>query len=466
MTLTRYIFLIVVVFLLLVATIQIVLIQNAQQQITLEISDKSQTLSEVALQALENQVFLPNTEQKTIRIKIEAAPQEVVDLGDGYVFVSGQDSQLVTVEAMRSGSASFSTQNVSTASHQSHVVEFPEVNRTSNYTFSVGFSGDNDRVSTQRIVQFDRESSSVSQFLDQLVGVTAILTLAGIGFAYLLARHISAPLRKLSTGLSAISEGQLGKRVEEKGIAEVKQTLHQFNHMSQRLEKAQELEQRFQQQQQLAELGDVAKGLAHSLRNPLNTIGLTLEQMTMPDLSDAERQQLAEQARTKISHMDHSVKQLLNLATVDIQREEHINVNDVLTDVVLELSLTSPIKINVDAPNDVQMQGAETELRTILHVLLSNAVEASPHDGEIQVNVDQQQNTVSVLIADQGGGISEHIRSKLFSPHITTKAEGAGMGLFIARRIARSYYQGDITLENKAEKGCEATLTLLTQRPQ
>ena len=61
-------------------------------------------------------------------------------------------------------------------------------------------------------------------------------------------------------------------------------------------------------------------------------------------------------------------------------------------------------------------------------------------------------------------GISEQVRNKLFQPHVSSKPEGAGMGLYIARRLCRSYYRGDLTLEDNTPKGCVAQV--IVERPE
>ena len=61
---------------------------------------------------------------------------------------------------------------------------------------------------------------------------------------------------------------------------------------------------------------------------------------------------------------------------------------------------------------------------------------------------------------DQGKGIDPQIKSQLFKPHITNKPEGAGMGLYIAKRISNLHYHGDISLTDNSPQGCIATLTL------
>ena len=71
-----------------------------------------------------------------------------------------------------------------------------------------------------------------------------------------------------------------------------------------------------------------------------------------------------------------------------------------------------------------------------------------------------------VKVVDEGKGLADDIKENLFKPHITSKSEGAGMGLFIVKRLSQLHYGGDVELHNRAEGGCEATLTLQSNKNQ
>ena len=89
-----------------------------------------------------------------------------------------------------------------------------------------------------------------------------------------------------------------------------------------------------------------------------------------------------------------------------------------------------------------------------------NAIEASTELQSISIFVAQAAEQLSIKIVDQGKGLSEKIKTELFQPHVSSKPEGAGMGLYIAKRISQSYYQGDVQLTNNSPYGVIATLTL------
>jgi signal transduction histidine kinase len=462
MSLKRYLFILIALFVIGLASTQLFFINYIQQQISAEVEDKSQTLSKQALKLMVDS--LPPTQQQvvvsekiaaikptnqSIVVRIKKTPNKVVELGNGDRFVSGDETKTVTI-----GETEVSSNIVFREALEGRLQEmsFKRIGHSNAFTVM-------DQQS-QHIVQFDQKNSAINQYFHWLVIGTIILTALGLILAYWLARHISRPLGELSNGFNRLQQGDLGSQVQPSGILEVRETLQSFNQMSTRLEQLNKVEIRFHQQQQLVELGEVARGLAHTLRNPINTIGLAIEQIAQTDLSQQQRGELAQQVRQKINHLDNTIKALLTLTTNDLQRDQQVNINQVINDILLELSMTGKHKIEFAEVQDVQIYGAQVEIRAMIHTLLVNAIEASTEQQSISIFVSQEPEQLSIKIVDQGKGLSEKIQAELFKPHVSSKPEGAGMGLYIAKRISQSYYQGDVQLNNNSPQGCIATLTL------
>ena len=116
------------------------------------------------------------------------------------------------------------------------------------------------------------------------------------------------------------------------------------------------------------------------------------------------------------------------------------------------------VQFNTDSSH--KLKGAPSEIRAMLHSLITNAVESSADDSPVIVEVISDGSKTVIAVIDSGKGLSKDIKDKLFSPHVSDKPEGAGMGLYITRRISRSYYNGDVALENNQSGGCTATLIL------
>jgi len=81
----------------------------------------------------------------------------------------------------------------------------------------------------------------------------------------------------------------------------------------------------------------------------------------------------------------------------------------------------------------------------------------------VTINAYLQEKQLQITVLDQGSGLADKIKNNLFQPHITTKTEGSGMGLYIAQRLVKLFYQGNISLNNQKHNGCVAKVTFSEQ---
>ena len=274
---------------------------------------------------------------------------------------------------------------------------------------------------------------------------------------------LTRPITALNKGFVALRNGELGCQITPQGVAEIASCITQFNHTSQRLAQLSESEKQLEQQRQLVELGELSRAVAHSLRNPIHTLGLTLEQYWQSE-STQQQQQLQQIAHNKIAHLNKNITALLTLSNNDVRRDQQVPLSAVIQDILLELGNQHALfDLNLD--HSLSLCGLESEVRTILHTVIVNAVEAnqlkSTTRNPITITSQQYENKVVISVQDHGPGFSEAILPHLFEPHISSKAEGAGMGLYLANRIAHLYYQGTLSVTNQAEGAC-VTITLNT----
>ncbi len=293
-----------------------------------------------------------------------------------------------------------------------------------------------------------------------LIVATCVLALL---LAYWLSHHVSRPLSQLSQGHRRLGEGQLGIELKEQGVAEIKQILAGFNHMSRQLLRWTEKEQLMNQQKHLADLGQITRGIAHSLRNPLHTLGLLSDALSHEQDSDT-RLKMSQKIQQKINLLDKSIQSLLTLSSDAMDRSRQIPLNQIVQDILIELSIAGlkpQVEFN-DSDISYSVPGAEAELRAIIHAVMINAVEAQPQAPRIAINMQQKDEQITVQVTDWGEGISPEVASRLFEPHITTKAEGSGMGVYIAKRLLESHYGGDLSYCDNPEGGTIATIVFST----
>jgi len=322
--------------------------------------------------------------------------------------------------------------------------------------------------------------SKTKQLLNNIQWVLILCCIFALIAAYWLSAQFNKPLALLSAGFKKLADGDYQHNVAEQGIQEMRLTIQHFNDMVKRLDQLTKAEQQHNEIKHLAELGEVSRGLAHSLRNPIHTIGLSIEQLNDDELTPTYRDKLIKTIQNKIVHIDKNIKALLTLTTGGLNRNDKIPVLAVVQDIMLEYKSChgKPQKFEIDVSPELSIIGAESEIRSILHTLIINACESN-NDGV--KNDDDENKTVTIItedhdeqviikVVDQGCGLAKSIEQSLFQPHISSKPEGAGMGLYIAKRIISLHYNGAIALNNQYHEngqisGCAAYAEFNTVSP-
>lgn len=212
--------------------------------------------------------------------------------------------------------------------------------------------------------------------------------------------------------------------------------------------------------------GEVARRLAHEIKNPLTPIRLAAErlQMKLSDRLDEKDAALLNRACGTIVNQVDSMKQMVNdfrdYAKLPTANLLPLNVNHLFEEVV-NLYHTAGTHIETHfVSNPPLIRGDETQLRQIIHNLIGNAVDATselpdPFIGMTTSLVTRQSdNKVVALrleIQDNGSGFPSHILSKAFEPYITTKATGTGLGLPMVKKIVEEH-RAKISLENRVDE--------------
>ena len=173
---------------------------------------------------------------------------------------------------------------------------------------------------------------------------------------------------------------------------------------------------------------------------------------------------LAESARRQIRRIDQSLRSFLALASQSGGVVSEVNLRELIEDVTLEALQDSrgKVRIELDLAADLPaLRAVAPELRAVLQALVVNAMEASPEGGRVTVRATPATGGRARLeIDDSGPGLPEEVRRRLFTPHLSTKANGSGMGLFLAHRIATSRYGGSLELLDRKTGGTRAVLEI------
>ncbi len=294
-------------------------------------------------------------------------------------------------------------------------------------------------------------ASTLDRFGTQLLLGNLALLAGGLLAAAVMAHRLTRPLADLTEAAERLGSGELGAAVDLRGAAradEVGRAITAFNRMSTRLAELDRENRRLASAEHLSELGEVARGLAHSLRNPLNALGLAIEQVGAPA-------EVVEGSRRQIRRMDGALRSFLALASAGSAQAEPVDVAQLAREVALEALQDGAGRVGIDVetvtssggPGALCVSAVPAELKAVLQALVVNAVEASPAGGRVTLRLAPgETGGVRIQVDDQGAGVPDEVRGRLFEPHVTTKPHGSGMGLFLAHRLVTGRYAGDLRL--------------------
>lgn len=289
------------------------------------------------------------------------------------------------------------------------------------------------------------------------VAVGGLLLVAGLFASAVLSRRLTRPLRMLAEGAEAVGRGDLGVQVPVSASGEVGDLQRSFNRMSERLAELEAERDRWQQREHLAQLGDLSRGLAHTLRNPLHTLGLAVEELAG---GEGDRQSLVATSRAQIRRIDRWLRSFLALGAEEVAEPVAIDLGDLVQAVALE-SVQQGAEVRIESADETLVaRVVPGALRAALANLVENATDASPEGEPVLVRIAREDEEALVTVTDSGPGLPDEVRRRLFSPHVTTKVGGSGMGLFLARQLVVGMHGGRLEVSDRNGGGTVASVYL------
>ncbi len=303
-------------------------------------------------------------------------------------------------------------------------------------------------------------------FLDNLnrlllaLGLTAVA--GGSLLVFLLSHTFTRPLESLVEGVRALEKGDFGYVLDARGGDEVAELTRAFSRMRDSLLRTQ---QELLEAERLATIGRMASSISHDLRHSLAAIVANAEFLCESRLSPEQREELYQEVRVAVNQMTDLIDSLLEFSrTREALRPAYGSVKDSAERVVQAIR-SHPEFHHVRI--DVQQQGNSAgwfdpkKLERVFYNLLLNACEAVPADaGSIKVELCEVAGGVEVRVRDNGKGIPEFIRGRLFEPFVSYgKENGTGLGLTVVQKIIQDH-GGDVTVETTSAEGTVFRLSL------
>ncbi len=308
-----------------------------------------------------------------------------------------------------------------------------------------------------------------ANFIRRLMATCIVFTV-GIGFTIYLARRYTDPIHRLVEDFKKVSAGDLSVTFHVEGKDEIGELSLAFNEMVGKLKEREALEKRLYEAEHLSRVGQLASGIAHEIRNPLNYISLAIDHLRnevvgqCPNRAD-EVAALADKVREEVRRANYMVVNFMNYGRPLKLRKARIAYDElldrilpVLEDKLAEQRITVVRAVSDDLPELV----IDAELiRNCITNFITNAMQAMPEGGTLTLRAEQDPRPgwVRLGFEDQGCGIAEEDLEKIFQPYFTTKDVGIGLGLAITERIIKAH-GGEILVASRSGVGTTFTVRL------
>ncbi len=306
------------------------------------------------------------------------------------------------------------------------------------------------------------ELASLRKYIQGTAGIVGgACVLLGLMLSFWTASRVTRPLRALASSVREVALGKWDTRATVSSSDEVGQLARDFNGMTEQLV---EQRDRMIQAERVAAWRELARRLAHELKNPLFPLQITIENLqrareTSPEQFDEVFRESTATLLAELGHLKTIIGRFSDFAKMPAPQLELVNVNQVARQVIqlFEAQRKGPerppieTKLQLDA-NLSLVPADPDQLRRALSNLVLNALDAMPQGGALSIRTSGYEGKVAVEVSDTGEGLTPEECDRLFTPYYTTKQHGTGLGLAIVQSVV-SDHKGTITVHSEPGKG-------------
>jgi two-component system nitrogen regulation sensor histidine kinase NtrY len=345
-------------------------------------------------------------------------------------------------------------QNKSEYSHQENIGELNYIS-----AYLPFFNSDGKLLAFVNLQHFGQQQeleSQIQQFLVAIINVFMLLLAISIILAIVMSNWVTKPLRFLQTNLSLIQFGKKNQIINYDKNDEIGVLIREYN------KKLMELEQTAEQltkSERESAWRDMAKQVAHEIKNPLTPMKLSIQQMmrVFEKENPAAKEKVDRLAKSLIEQIDGLTRianEFSNFAKMPSPNLEKIELIDVIKNVI-SIFEQEGVTIQFESShNKIELQADKDQLIRAINNLLQNSIQAfdGKKEGIITLKIDVENNRCKIAITDNGKGIPLERQNKVFVPYFTTKSTGTGIGLSITKQIVENH-NGIIYFESHENEG-------------
>jgi signal transduction histidine kinase len=308
-----------------------------------------------------------------------------------------------------------------------------------------------------------------------------------------LVKNVVNPIKKLAFAAIEFSKGTFDKRVKTDSHTEIGQLYQSFNDMADNIQENDEKLRRFNEEleekviertaelqktrdalirtERIAAVGQVAAGVTHEIKNPLNSLAINT-QMLIKDLSadfeeDSSLLKSASLIKHEINRINNILEEFVKYAKFPEPKFFENNINQVIeevADLISDNAKESGVDINLSLQDDIPILNIDArQFKEIFLNLFQNAIKAMKDSGRLEIRSQINDDNVIIDVTDTGEGVPEGNLDRIFTPFFSTREGGLGLGLPIVKRIIESH-GGEISCKSRVNEGTAFKIVLPVER--
>ncbi|HEY8551383.1 MAG TPA: ATP-binding protein [Vicinamibacterales bacterium] len=291
-----------------------------------------------------------------------------------------------------------------------------------------------------------------------------VLILLGAGLGYWMAERIGDPVQRLTRATRRIAAGDLSTRVIVRTADELQRLVEAFNRMAGELQRQR---QQLERTHRLEAWAEMARQVAHDIKNPLTPIQLSAEHLRRVHQDrgrplDPVLDNCVDTILGQVRLLRQIASEFSSFGSAPKARPTPTSIEELLHEVVDPYQLGSAGRVRFDVAIDPSLPPVSVDRMLIgraITNIIENALHAMPAGGDLRVSAQREDSRVVVRVSDTGVGMDEEAAARIFEPYFSTKATGTGLGLSIARRNVE-LHGGTISVESERGVGTTVTVTL------
>lgn len=313
-----------------------------------------------------------------------------------------------------------------------------------NSLYSAVYSQSGELLAVVNVPYFNRDSGlsdDVTQIVAAIINVVILLLLIALFFARVLSRRVTEPLVKISNKMKFMNVSDVPEHIEYKGENELGVLVQSYNQM---VDSVSESTRRIAQSEREKAWSDMARQIAHEIKNPLTPMKLSIQRLIKlksnnPEAFDQKFGAISDGLLEQIDILSNTASEFSSYAKFYVEEGSKFNLYALLKEQATMFDNRENIRISFtsDTENAVVFARRGQIIRVVVN-LVTNAIQAleqSVEKGFIKISLAAEDDFYRVSVEDNGNGVSQENLSKLFSPNFTTKSSGNGLGLAISKSI-------------------------------